>query len=113
MSPTSEILDESLRGQTERLSALISRPPSLSELAVALLSTLRDVVRQLEINGPESLVSRVNALWQTPRTVSLDLDGKQVVGEFISVDAQGRLELRRRINHRNFSNRIKSGVSER
>jgi BirA family biotin operon repressor/biotin-[acetyl-CoA-carboxylase] ligase len=89
-----EILDESLTGQTERLSALISRPPSLSELAVALLSTLRNVIGQLETNGPECLVSRVNALWQAPRTVRLDLDERQVVGEFTAVDAQGRLELR-------------------
>ncbi len=41
-----------------------------------------------------SLLQRVNALWDLPRRVQLDLDGTVVEGDFGGVDAGGRLRLR-------------------
>jgi biotin-(acetyl-CoA carboxylase) ligase len=44
--------------------------------------------------GPEQILPRVNALWDLPRRVQLDLDGRLVSGDFAGVDARGRLQLR-------------------
>jgi len=86
--------DGSLAGQTTRLTELIAPTPGLTELAAHILRAVRTVSGQLESHGPEFLVNSVNALWHAPRRVRLDLDGTVVEGEFVGVDARGRLELR-------------------
>jgi hypothetical protein len=40
-------------------------------------------------------MSEVNALWEAPRWVKLDREQGEVRGQFVGVDAQGRLELAR------------------
>lgn len=89
-----ESREGSLTGQTIRLRDLIPQTPTLTELAFQLLTTMQRVSKELDSEGPESLVPVVNALWQAPRPVRLDLDGREILGEFVGVDAQGRLELR-------------------
>jgi len=89
-----ETRDRSLVGQTTRLSDLIAHIPDLTELATRVLEALRTVCNQLETNGPECLLSQVNTLWQAPHLVRLVLDDREICGEFVGVDVNGRLELR-------------------
>ena len=114
--------DAALNGHVARLADLVSPLPTLRELAERVLSSLRGVWQ--ELNGGfdcaetlverkllppglkpgstagrdacryTSLLPRVNALWDLPRRVQLDLDGTLVEGEFAGVDAGGRLRLR-------------------
>lgn len=86
--------DARLAGQVARLSELILPVPTLLELTLKVLASLKAVWTQLETSGPEALLPRVNALWEIPRTVELDLDGTAERGEFTGVDAGGRLHLR-------------------
>jgi len=86
--------DGLLAGQTARLADLVSTTPSMPELTERVLSAVRGVWRQLSEQGPDSLVARLNPLWQAPRPVKLDLDGREVHGQFAGVDRDGRLELR-------------------
>jgi biotin-(acetyl-CoA carboxylase) ligase len=57
------------------------------------LASLRKVWQQVLDYGPESILARVNTLWNLPRRVQLDLDGHLVAGAFMGVDALGRLQL--------------------
>ena len=89
-----EICDPALEGLAVRLADLISPVPSVSDLAQFVLAALRDIWSQVLDMGPGSVLPRVNALWDLPRRVQLDLDGDVVEGEFAGVDAGGRLRLR-------------------
>ncbi len=89
-----ENCDGSLAGQTVRLGDLLSQPPGLTQLSAHLLTAVRQVVLELEKSGPAPFVPKVNVLWQAPRPVKLDLDGREVSGDFVGVDAHGRLQLR-------------------
>ena len=89
-----EVRDGSLAGQTIRLSDLVPQSPSLTDLAVLVLNAVETVSRQLQTEGPEPLLPRLNRFWLAPRRVRLELDGGEVQGEFVGVDAAGRLELR-------------------
>ena len=87
-------LDASLVGQITRLSDLITHAPGLMELTLHVLESVHGVCTQLQAYGPKYFLPQVNSLWQAPRLVKLDLDGRQVQGEFVGVDTTGRLELR-------------------
>lgn len=89
-----EARDGSLNGQVVRLADLVAAPPSLRDLAVRVLASLKSVWLEVQDDGPESILPRVNALWDLPRRVQLDLDGTLVSGDFLGVDAGGRLRLR-------------------
>lgn len=89
-----EARDGSLNGHVARLADLVRATPSLRDLAVRVLASLKSVWQEVTIAGPESILPRVNALWDLPRRVQLDLDGTLVSGDFIGVDARGRLQLR-------------------
>jgi BirA family transcriptional regulator, biotin operon repressor / biotin---[acetyl-CoA-carboxylase] ligase len=92
-----EQFDSSLRGQVARLDELMPGAPEPRALAVVILAALRAVWDEMETRGAENLLPRINALWQTPRLVQLDLEGlegQMVSGEFDGVDACGRLQLR-------------------
>lgn len=86
--------DASLNGSVARLADLVSTTPSLRDLAVRVLATLKSIWLEVQNYGPESILPRVNALWDLPRRVQLDLDGTLVNGDFVGVDARGRLQLR-------------------
>jgi BirA family biotin operon repressor/biotin-[acetyl-CoA-carboxylase] ligase len=89
-----EACDCSLKGQVTRLADLVSKSPSLRELSVHVLASLKSVWLEVQTAGPEKILSRVNELWDLPRRVELDLDGTLVSGEFAGVDSGGRLQLR-------------------
>jgi BirA family biotin operon repressor/biotin-[acetyl-CoA-carboxylase] ligase len=86
--------DASLNGYVTRLADLVRVTPSLRDLAVRVLASLKSIWLEVQNAGPESILSRVNALWDLPRRVQLDLDGTLVSGDFFGVDASGRLQLR-------------------
>ncbi len=88
-----EARDGSLNGHVVRLAELIPNVPSLRDLAVRVLASLKSVWREVQDSGPEQILPRVNALWELPRRVQLDLDGTLVSGDFAGVDASGRLRL--------------------
>jgi BirA family biotin operon repressor/biotin-[acetyl-CoA-carboxylase] ligase len=89
-----EARDGSLNGHVARLADLVRATPSLRDLTVRVLASLKSVWQEVQNAGPESILPRVNALWDLPRRVQLDLDGTLVSGDFIGVDARGRLQLR-------------------
>lgn len=88
-----EAADPGLANHTARLGGLISPCPSLAELTVLVLSSVRDAVQEVQSFGFAHLLPRINALWGGPRTVELDLDGTLRRGTFVGVDAHGRLLL--------------------
>ena len=85
--------DLGLVGQVARLAELGRPAPSLTRLMQALLDALESVWSEIQASGPESILPRLNALWDTSRPVVLDLDGRTVRGQFAGVDAAGRLQL--------------------
>lgn len=89
-----EARDGSLNGHVVRLAELIPTVPPLRDLAVRVLASLKSVWREVQDSGPEQILPRINALWDLPRRVQLDLDGKLASGDFAGVDANGRLQLR-------------------
>lgn len=89
-----EARDGSLNGHAVRLADLVFAPPSPSELAGRVLASLKSVWLEVQHAGPEAILPRVNALWDLPRRVQLDLDGTVVEGDFAGVDGGGRLHLR-------------------
>lgn len=88
-----ETRDGSLHGHVARLADLISQPPSLPDFTMRVLAALQSVWLLVLDSGPDSILPRVNALWDLPRRVQLDLDGPRVSGGFSGVDAHGRLQL--------------------
>ena len=88
-----EVRDGSLNGHVVRLADLVSNAPSPRDLAVRVLASLKTVWLEVQNERPESILSRVNALWDLPRRVQLDLDGTLISGDFSGVDASGRLQL--------------------
>lgn len=89
-----ELEDPGLTGQIACL-AEWSRPvPSLRSVAGAILEQLGEAVRTMEAGGFQTILPRVNARWQAPRPVHVDLDSGAVDGWFEAVDAAGRLRLR-------------------
>jgi BirA family transcriptional regulator, biotin operon repressor / biotin---[acetyl-CoA-carboxylase] ligase len=94
--------DRSLKGAVARLADLMKGAPGPGDLARAVLVSLRSVWRELESAGSGNLWPRVNALWQTPRLVQLDLDGRLVSGIFDGVDDSGRLLVRQPGGETNF-----------
>jgi len=86
--------DSSLNGNVVRLADLVSPAPSVRDLAVRVLASLKSIWLEVQDAGPEAILPRVNALWDLPRRVQLDLDGTLVSGDFAGVDAGGRLQLR-------------------
>jgi BirA family biotin operon repressor/biotin-[acetyl-CoA-carboxylase] ligase len=85
--------DASLNGHVARLADLVAHTPSVRDLAVRVLASLKATWQRVADYGPENVLPRVNALWDLPRRVQLDLDGKLVSGAFAGVDACGRLQL--------------------
>jgi BirA family biotin operon repressor/biotin-[acetyl-CoA-carboxylase] ligase len=85
--------DPSLRGFVTRLVDLLPSPPTVTELMEAVLHSLTAVWHEAQLCGPEKLLPRVNRLWEGPRRVQLDLDGRLLAGQFEGVDAVGRLNL--------------------
>ena len=45
------------------------------------------------LERPDTLLPRINGLWQTAVPVEIDLDGVLLIGRFEGIDAQGRLQL--------------------
>lgn len=88
-----EARDGSLDGHVVRLADLVVATPSLRDLAVRVLASLKSVWQEVQNTGPASILPRVNALWDLPRRVQLDLDGTLVSGDFTGVDTGGRLRL--------------------
>jgi BirA family transcriptional regulator, biotin operon repressor / biotin---[acetyl-CoA-carboxylase] ligase len=86
--------DRALAGQVARLADLVSPVPAVPAIADALLQSLRQVWTEMDSGGVHSILPRVNALWQAPRHVQLDLDRAEVSGEFMGVDDSGRLTMR-------------------
>jgi BirA family transcriptional regulator, biotin operon repressor / biotin---[acetyl-CoA-carboxylase] ligase len=87
--------DPLLQGQVARLADLVPSPaPALSLVMSATLRSLRTIWTEVANGGAETVLPRINALWQAPRTVQLDLDGRILAGEFQGVDVTGRLGLR-------------------
>jgi BirA family transcriptional regulator, biotin operon repressor / biotin---[acetyl-CoA-carboxylase] ligase len=87
--------DPLLQGQVARLADLVPFPsPALGLVMSATLRSLKAIWTEVSIHGGETVLPRINALWQTPRTVQLDLDGRILTGEFQGVDVTGRLGLR-------------------
>ncbi len=86
--------DAALSGQVVNLAGLVAAVPSVAELARQVLANLRAVWSRVLEGGSGAMLPRVNALWDLPRRVRLDLDGTLVQGEFTGVDAGGRLRLR-------------------
>lgn len=89
-----EECDTQLAGQVIRLTELVSAPPTPGELAERILISLRKVWQLALDDAPAHLLPRINALWDLPRRVAVDLDGPIVRGQFLGVDAAGRLLLR-------------------
>lgn len=85
--------DASLTSQTARLSDIVPNPPSLHDLTLLILLSLRSVANQMQFDGFASLLPRVNQLWGRPQNVELDLGSHIRVGQFSRVDDQGRLIL--------------------
>ncbi len=88
-----ETRDAALSKQTARLADLLPAAPALSEVAAAVLRSLRRVAEEMRAGGLGSLHSRINLLWGPPRRVELDLDGVIRRGLFTGVDQDGRLIL--------------------
>ena len=88
-----ESLDLSLNNYAVRLADLVPCPPDLPELTQMVLRHLRQVAEQMETNGFTSLLPRINALWDGPRRVELDLDGEIRRGTFTGVGEEGELLL--------------------
>ena len=88
-----EASDPILEGQVVRLAELVAPVPPLSTAMGVMLRSLKTIWTETEQLGTESLLERVNGLWQVPRTVLLDLDGRILTGEFGGVDMAGRLIL--------------------
>src|SRR5580658_4981936 len=86
-----ETHDLSLKNQTTRLADLITTPPDLDDLTKIILSSLRQVVGQMQTNGFTSLLPRINQLWGSPRRVELDLDGDIHSGFFAGVGETGEV----------------------
>jgi len=86
--------DTQLAGQVIRLTELVPTPPTPGELAERILISLRKVWQLALDVAPAHLLPRINALWDLPRRVAVDLDGPIVRGQFLGVDAAGRLLLR-------------------
>ena len=107
-----QVCDASLRGHVARLADLVSPAPSVRDLAVHVLASLKIVWQQVLDYGPAIILERVNKLWDLPRRVEIQLDpyratagwksalrdslegGPTTVGDFLGVDARGRLQLR-------------------
>jgi BirA family biotin operon repressor/biotin-[acetyl-CoA-carboxylase] ligase len=89
-----EVQDGGLRGHVARLADLVSVVPSLHDLTERVLAALKSTWLEVQASGPETLLPHVNALWDLPRRVQLDVNGNLVNGEFGGVDARGRLQLR-------------------
>ena len=88
-----ESLDSTLNLQTARLADLLPHAPSVDELTLQVLETLRRELEDFTRHGEILPLARVNQLWGSPRHVELDLDGPVCRGLFKGVDLQGRLEL--------------------
>lgn len=89
-----EACDPRLAGQVVRLTELVAAPPTPGALAERILISLRKVWQLASEVAPAHLLPRINALWDLPRRVAVDLDGPIVRGQFLGVDAAGRLLLR-------------------
>lgn len=85
--------DPALAGMVTRLADWLAPVPAVDTVAAALLGHLHRTVEEMQSGGFGCLVSRVNALWDAPRHVVLELDGGRVEGRFEAVDERGRLRL--------------------
>lgn len=83
-----------LTGYVTRLADWLNATPSPEVVAAAVLEHLRRTVVEVQAGGFEALVGRVNALWDAPRHVVLELNDGRVEGRFEAVDGRGRLRLR-------------------
>jgi BirA family biotin operon repressor/biotin-[acetyl-CoA-carboxylase] ligase len=88
-----EALDPTLDGCVVSLADLLDDPPTLRDLALHVLGSLKQTLLPLLETGPETILPRLNALWDLPRRVQLDLDHTLVSGDFAGVDSNGRLKL--------------------
>lgn len=89
-----ESQDSALVGCVTRLAEWLDPVPSVETVTTALLERLQRTVGEMQAGGFEVLVERVNALWDAPRHVVLELDHGRVEGRFEAVDGRGRLRLR-------------------
>jgi BirA family biotin operon repressor/biotin-[acetyl-CoA-carboxylase] ligase len=83
--------EPALTGYVTRLSDWLAPVPAISEVLRRVLAQLADVIARL--HHPETLLPRINALWQTSIPVEIDLDGLLVTGQFEGIDVRGRLRL--------------------
>ena len=89
-----ERIEPDLRNCSIALKECMPKPPELKDLAATILAALSQVLQELQTQaGAASCVSAINALWQAPSRVELDLDGRLCRGTFSGVDASGRLLL--------------------
>jgi biotin-(acetyl-CoA carboxylase) ligase len=85
--------EASLQGRVTRLADLLPLMPTLHNLAMQVLTSLKTTWQEVQRAGPTEILPRVNGLWDLSRPVELDLDGVVLTGEFAGVDADGRLQL--------------------
>jgi BirA family biotin operon repressor/biotin-[acetyl-CoA-carboxylase] ligase len=85
----------SLAGTVVTLRHLLlpKEPPTTTELAATVLAHLQAVVNLHAGEGMAALTPRINALWDAPRRVLLDLDGPDIIGKFAGVNLEGQLRL--------------------
>lgn len=88
-----EVRDGKLNGAVTRLADFVATPPSLSDLAEQILIALKATWKTALDGDAAQLLPRINALWNLPRRVEVDLDGPILRGDFRGVDAAGRLLL--------------------
>jgi BirA family biotin operon repressor/biotin-[acetyl-CoA-carboxylase] ligase len=79
--------DPQLRGQVVCLAELVTDAPSTGELMHLILAALKNAWNGTSRLSVESLLRRLDELWQAPRRVCLDLDhDRQLTGQFQGVD---------------------------
>ena len=84
--------EPSLTGYVTRLADWLTPVPAMPGRARAGSSSTRGCGRQT-LQQPDTLLPRINALWQTAAPVELDLDGMRVRADFEGIDVHGRLRL--------------------
>jgi BirA family biotin operon repressor/biotin-[acetyl-CoA-carboxylase] ligase len=87
------IEDASLKNQAVRLADILPSPVACEALTTPLLGRLRALVESWNLGETGLLLSRVNALWDRPRRVELELNGVSRAGWFAGVDEDGKLLL--------------------
>lgn len=82
-----------LSATATRLCELLAAPPSLESLGEAVLAYLRDGIGLILHEGPEALIRHLIPFWEAPRPVTVEIEGKAIEGDFLGVDAEGRVRI--------------------